>query len=204
MTEVEATDHLILEAAREVFLKKGFAGARMEDIAKTAGMNRALLHYYFRSKRELFQIVFDKHFTELQSGLQDILSSEVILTEKIQLIINFYLDKLEANPDLPAFIIQELTVNPERLFLLIKEKQRLPGRTRLVFEEQVREAVRKGRIREIDSRHLIINILSLVVFPYIGRPYAKMFLELDEPSYNAFLKIRRREISSFILKSIQP
>lgn len=201
---LETTDKVILEAAREVFLKKGYAAARMEDIAKTAGMNRALLHYYFRSKKDLFQIIFDQHFSELQSGLQEILSSADQLTEKIQRIINFYLDKLEANPDLPAFIIQELSVNPERIFQLVREKQRLPGRSRLVFDDQVREAVRKGRIREIDSRHLMINIISLVVFPYVGRPYAKMFLEHDDASYNAFLKIRRKEILSFVLKSIEP
>ena len=200
----DKTDMVILEAAREVFLKKGFAGARMDDIAKVAGINRALLHYYFRSKKDLFQIIFDKHFTELQSGLQEILSSSSQLNEKIEQLINFYLSKLENNPDLPAFILQELSVNPERIFQLMQERQRLPGRSRLVFDEQVREAVRKGRIREIDSRHLIINILSLIVFPYVGRPYAKMFLEHDEPSYKAFLKIRRKEILNFVLKAIEP
>lgn len=115
------TERRILEAAAKVFMLRGKLGASMQDIADEAGINRTLLHYYFRNKDKLFDTVFDKLFAQVFPAIAHIMSSERPFLEKIELFIEAYSNLLQENPYLPVFIIQEITLNPERLAGVIKD-----------------------------------------------------------------------------------
>jgi TetR/AcrR family transcriptional regulator len=110
------TEEKILQAAQIVFSKTGFSGARMDDIAKEAGINRALLHYYFRSKDKLFELVFHKNFMEFVEGIMNINFSNMDLFSKIEAVVNHQIDSNIKNPNLASFILHEFNTNPEIIF----------------------------------------------------------------------------------------
>lgn len=116
MVEIDKnTEQKILDAARVVFTRQGFAAARMDDIATEAGINRALLHYYFRSKQKLFDVIFEENLSRFYRSFIEILSSELDLESKIRNLISAEIDMLLENRDLPLFIISEASRNPEMM-----------------------------------------------------------------------------------------
>ena len=119
MSTKNSTEKQILEAAQKVFVLKGFDGARMQEIADEAGINKSLLHYYFRSKENLFESIFIDAFMKVQANLADLVSSDRPFLEKIQNFIDLYLDILTANPYLPAFVSHEVNRNPEKILSII-------------------------------------------------------------------------------------
>ena len=113
--KVDSTEERILEAAKKVFIRKGMYGARMQEIADEAGINKALLHYYFRSKNKLFEAIFQEAFHEFVPNAFGILKSDMPFEEKIRLFVSNYIDLISTNPFLPIFIINEINQNPDRL-----------------------------------------------------------------------------------------
>src|ERR1044072_922857 len=113
------TEKRILEAAKAVFVRQGTAGARMQEIAQEAGVNQALLHYYFRSKERLAQAVFQQMASRLFPALIQTLASDLSLDEKIDRLVGIYLDNLSKSPFLPGYLISELHHHPERIDQLI-------------------------------------------------------------------------------------
>ena len=111
-TEIN-TEELIFESAIKIFHSKGLAGARMQEIADEAGINKAMLHYYFRSKQSLFEAVFKKAFMQLAPQIHQVLNSDDTLFEKIQNFADKYISFVMENRFLPTFIIQELNNNPD-------------------------------------------------------------------------------------------
>jgi TetR/AcrR family transcriptional regulator len=196
------TEEKIKAAAQKVFLQKGFSGARMQDIADEAGINKALLHYYFRSKDMLFDKIFMEVFQQNLPKINNIAQSDDSLFEKIEKFVGEYLSIINANPLVPLFVVNELTRHPERfLQKLFATTEGGPKLAKLI--SQVQDEVNKGNIKPIAPANLIINIIALCAFPYIGKPMLQMVLALNEIQYKALLEQRKTEVSAFIINALQ-
>ena len=177
MTKDRNTEKKIIEAAKQVFEEEGYAGARMQQIADSAQINKGLLHYYFKSKDKIFETVFTAAFEKMMSKVGKIFQAELPIEEKIEMFVNQYLDVLSKNPNKPK-------VN--------------------LFAQQIQTAVDEGKIRPIKPEHLIINLVSMCIFPFVGKPMIQILLEKDKTQYNKLLKERKTEVTQFILQAIKP
>ena len=206
MSKVEAkpSEELILNSAMKVFTRRGYAAARMEEIAKEAGINRALLHYYFRDKETMFNLIFEKQFKEFFSGIATTLSTNKNLYDKIREIVSHEINVLMHHPDLPRFIITEVALQPERLIQYGQKMGINPRHILEIFNEQVKQEVRLGRIIQIEGRQLLMNIMSLCVYPFAAKPIIKTLMQMDEKSFGMMMEKRKEEVYQFIIKAITP
>jgi AcrR family transcriptional regulator len=194
------TEHKILEAAKDVFLKKGMAGARMQEIADEAGINKSLLHYYYRSKEKLFLAVFQFAIRRFVPGVQQIILSERPIEEKITLFVKDYIDVLLEHPFVPLFIIQEIQRDPDTLFNTFINAGIEPEK----ILQELNEAMERGDIKKIDPRELMINVLSLCIFPFASKPVMqRVFFDNNPDEYNRFLEKRKETASEFIVNAIK-
>jgi AcrR family transcriptional regulator len=201
--KVKPTEELILDAAMKVFTRRGFAAARTEEIAKEAGINRALLHYYYRDKETMFNLIFETRFKEFFGGVFTIIRSEAPLFEKIKNLIEHEINTFSLHPDLARFVIAEIAQQPERL---IKYGQKMNINPRLLitsFENQVNAEVDSGTINPIAGRQLMMNIMSLCIYPFVARPIIKTMMQLDENSFMDMMAQRKKEVYEFIINAIK-
>jgi TetR/AcrR family transcriptional regulator len=198
------TEELILDAAMKVFTKKGFAAARTEEIAKEAGINRALLHYYYRDKQTMFNLIFETRFKEFFKGLFVIFEADNIsLFEKISRMVEHEINTLTKHPDLARFIITEIAQQPE---LLIEYGKKLGVNPRLFiegFEKQVSKEVSAGIIKPIEGKELLINIMSLCIYPFVAKPIIQTMMSVDETIFYQMTEQRKKEVSEFIISAIK-
>ena len=194
----ENTENHILIAARQVFISKGFEGARMQEIADQAGINKALLHYYFRSKEKLFEAVFSEVASNLFPAMRQMLEAELELKEKITLFIRIYLKALDENPFIPAFILNTLNTNPDSFLKYIKKS----GLNPRLLQKQIDDEAARGMIRPIKAEHLMVNIIAMCIFPFVARPIVQNIFNMNNDEYQAYLESRQTEIVDFVLKSI--
>jgi TetR/AcrR family transcriptional regulator len=194
------TEQLILEAAKNVFFKKGYDGARMQEIANEAGINKALLHYYFRSKDKLFEAIFLNAFQQFIPRLIENMNADISFENKIELFVENYLNILIKIPQLPSFVLTEINRNPERIAEMFGKIGIVPSFILKGFQNEVD----KGNIRAIDPKQLLANIVALCVFPFAARPLLQIVLtENDISKYDIFLEERKKEVSRFIINSIK-
>jgi AcrR family transcriptional regulator len=198
------SEELILNSAMKVFTRRGFAAARMEDIAKEAGINRALLHYYFRDKETMFNLIFETQFKEFFSGIGTILSTSKPLFEKIKEIVSHEINVLTLHPDLARFIITEVALQPERLIQYGQKMGINPRQILEIFNQQVEQEQKIGKIIMIDGRQLLMNIMSLCVYPFAAKPIVKTMMQMDEKSFGLMMEKRKVEVYQFIIKAITP
>lgn len=195
------TEKRILEAAKEIFLKKGFDGARMQEIADTAGINKAMLHYYFRSKDRLFESIFNMAIANLFPKVSSILLSELDFEVKLRSFISEYIDFILKNPFLPNFIIHEMSSNPGRFIehlaaIEIRPKLRL-------LQSQLNDKISSGEYRNITIDQLIINVISMVIFPVAASPIIKHLLNKTDDEYSDMLSERKDIVTDFVLSSLR-
>lgn len=194
------TEENILIAARQIFAQKGFAGARMQEIADTAGINKALLHYYFKSKEKLFEQVFEEAFSKLIKPMASFLADDSELFQKIRNICQLYQKVLVEYPFIPNFVLNEVNTDPTRIFHLIHVEGIGSNMSTVLI--QVKQAIADGKIREIDPRELILNIISLSIFPFVGRALATEILYKDV-GMDEVLKSRADRVADFVIQSIK-
>ena len=194
------TEEQILKAAQKIFQSKGMDGARMQEIADKANINKAMLHYYYRSKRLLFEAVFKKAFSLLAPQLNAILNDDSSLEDKIKKFTHNYISFIIKHPYLPNFIIQELNRNP-KFIEKIKKNVAFPNIDK--FKLQVKNEVKTGKIVPINAEQLFINILSLNIFPFVASPLIKAFINVDDKAYKMLLEARKKEVSDFIINAIK-
>jgi TetR/AcrR family transcriptional regulator len=195
-----STEELILEAAQAVFLEKGLAGARMQEIADRAGINKALLHYYFRSKEKLSALIIERAIGVILPRVMAVLETEMELFDKIRLVVDTYLSFVSRNSFLPLFIVNEVNRNPQFFFRAVVEKER----THLdKFRRQVEEAVAQGRIHPINPAQLFMNVMSLVIFPFLGKPIIQVGLGLSDEDFKREMEHRRTEVAEFVIRAIR-
>ena len=194
------TEEQILEASRNVFIRKGFDGARMQEIADEAGINKSLLHYYYRSKDKLFEGVFNEAFGKFIPKVGNLFNTEGDLFEKIEKFIDIYIDMLIANPYIPIFILNEINRNPEKIIQMLKHWGVKPEN----FVKVINKEIKKKKIKYISPEQLIVNMLSLCIFPFAGRPIIQgMLFNNNKKEYDKFLKERKKEITKFIFCAIE-
>ena len=193
------TQILILKAARKIFIKKGLSGARMQEIADEAGINKALLHYYYRTKDNLFNAVFMEALKHIQSEFFIILNSDRDLFDKIRFFFDRYISFLQENSFLPGFIIHEINQNPDRLVEFFKNAGIRPPINLII---QVSEEVKNQRIIPVNPIQFLLNMLSLAIFPIIASPLIKGIFEIDDPDYKDIIEQRKKELAEWFIDSI--
>jgi len=200
------TEEIILSAARQVFIRKGRDGARMQEIADEAGINKSLLHYYFRGKEKLFEEVFNQLFFTFMKGVGGIMGSDKPLFQKIAFFVDSYISLIQSNPFLPSFIINELNRDPKRMgdfvnkFSDIMENESLSK-----FKKSISIAVENEEIRPVKPEHLLANMISMCVFPFIARPILQgLVFAHNEKKFMKFLDERKKVVTEFIIHSLQP
>jgi len=199
-TKDENTEEKILNAAKNVFQSKGMDGARMQEIADNAGINKAMLHYYYRSKQLLFEAVFKNAFSLLSPQLNTILNDDSSIEDKIKNFTFNYISFIIKHPYLPNFIFQELNRNPD----FISKIQKTIGFPNIdKFKKQLHVEIEKGILIPIKAEQLLINILALNIFPFIAAPLIKTITNSDNKAYKELIEVRKTEVSSFIINSIK-
>jgi TetR/AcrR family transcriptional regulator len=203
------TEAQILAAAHEVFLRRGTAGARMQEIADEAGVNPALLHYYFRSKERLAQAVFRQVAGNLIPSLIPLLASDDSIETKVERFVHFYLDFLTAHPFVPAYIISELHHHPERVGQALTAATAMHPREASAalfgkLRAQIAERVAAGTLRAIAPDQFLVNLLSLCVFPFAAKPMLGMMLGIDSHAFARMTEQRKRELPAFFLQALTP
>ncbi|MBE9491838.1 MAG: TetR/AcrR family transcriptional regulator [Bacteroidetes bacterium] len=194
------TEEIILRAAKKVFTRKGYDGTTMQKIADEAGINKALLHYYYRTKDKLFLKVFRIVFQLFVPKMGKIFSSEMTLFEKIEAFADTYIQILINNPYIPVFVMKEITSNPKRLSNAVKYLGVDPEQ----LFQPIRDEIKKGNIEPIDPRQLFVNLIGLCIFPIAAKPMVMAILfNNNEEEYLKFLQERKKEVPRFIINSIR-
>ena len=194
-----STEEKILAAAKTVFHRKGYEGARMQEIADEAEINKALLHYYFRSKEKLFQAVFEEAFSELMASAKQIFFSEKPLNEKISAFLIHYISTISENSYIPWFILNGMYERPEQLKIILEKNKINP----LLLMDHLKMQIQKEYNADINPFHIWLNILSMSVFPVVAKPFLMEVFKLNEEAYNQILKERKSVVPQFVISALK-
>jgi len=202
----ESTEQKILKAAMVIFVQKGRHGAKMQEIADAAGINKAMLHYYFRNKEKLYAKVFHNVFAKIFGSLHKIFETDESFENKLTNFIDQYTRLIAENQQIPLFIMREISEGAEELKpifneILEEKKFALP----ITFIETINNSIQKGEIRKIDSRQIFITIIGSVVFYFIAEPILSVLLKVD-PDFQRenFIEERKIIVVDIILNGIKP
>lgn len=195
----ESAEEKILAAARKIFMTRGMAGARMQEIADEAGINKALVHYYFRSKEQLFETIFERLTQGFWAQVTTVFDSDEPLFDKIRNFCGLYIDKVIQNPYIPLFVLYELNQRPDALTKVFRDNP--PNPTKLMH--QIEAEVKAGNIRPIAPPQLFMNMLSLCVLPFIGKPMFMAVMNIDDKAFLNLMQQRKTEVPEFIINSIK-
>lgn len=199
---VKNTEGKIKCAARNVFTRKGLDGSRMQEIADEAGINKSLLHYYFRSKQKLFDAIFEEAFLRLIPIMASIFEGEGSLFERIDVLAHNYCAVIDENTFVPEFLLHEINRNPGRLASLMKEGGIDVKRMQMLLDKEIK----LGNISPITITSLMVNLMSMLVMPYIGRPLIERIWFDEETSgcsYDEYLARRPKEVAAFIKRALK-
>lgn len=197
----QTTEEKILAAARKVFIRDGMSGARMQDIADEAGMNKALLHYYFRNKEKLFEMIFKEATIDFLPRMNAILGSvNMPLFEKIETFCSEYIAQISRNPFIPLFLLSEMNKQPDQFLKKMWGGQK-PNFG--VMAVQVQDEIAKGTIKPIHPLHLVMNMFGMCVFPFLGRPMIHFATGISNAQFDELMEQRRTFIPKFIIDAIK-
>ncbi len=188
----ENTEEKILQAAEIIFLRDGYSGSRMQDIANLAGINKAMLHYYFRSKDKLFEHIFDKKSKILFPQIEGFLESDVSFLSAVEKFIDIYFGILLANPFLPLFIISTVN-NPEREDFL----EKIPTNLNKKFALKYYDDKAKGIVSDINPMQFVISIMSMCIFPFMAKPLIKKTAGFNDEQFDQFMQMRISELKKY-------
>lgn len=195
------TEEKILDAAKKVFVRKGKAATRMQEIADEAGINKSLLHYYYRSKEKLFRTVFKFAFSNFIPRMAKVFDTDNDTIEIIEFFVNNFIDTIRKNPFIPMFIINEINRKDTSFVTDIIKNS---GMNIDIYIDIVKKDIKAGKINPIDPRQLLVNMLALCILPVIGRPLIQVIaFNDDSKAYEEFLDTRKKEVSELIINSIK-
>lgn len=195
-------EHRILDAAHAVFLRRGTAGARMQEIADEAGVNKALVHYYFGTKAALADAVFEQALATIMPIMWGILVDPGrTLEEKVPAIVRAQIEFHSTRPYFAGYLVSEMHAAPERIARLIAARGPLPLD---VLRKQLRDEARAGRMRPMPAEQFVANMMGLLIFPFAVRPALCELLSLDEAGWRAFLAERLRILPAFVMAGLRP
>jgi AcrR family transcriptional regulator len=192
-----STEERIKEAARRVFTRKGYAATRTRDIAEESGFNLSLINYYFRSKEKLFDIIMLEH---LQLFIHDVMehvnNPNTTLQEKIEVLVGHYIDMLIANPELPIFVLSEINADPGKFVAKVGFDK--IAADNICLAKQWKELVVSGKAPKINPLHLMMNAVSMTIFPFIGGPLIRNRTGITVEEFNALMQERKKLIPKWI------
>ncbi|HLT52207.1 MAG TPA: TetR/AcrR family transcriptional regulator [Arenibacter sp.] len=194
------TEQKILSAAVSIFQKKGMAGARMQEIADEAKINKAMLHYYFKSKHKLFEAVFHQAFNQFSPHINSVFNSDAPVIEKLGKFVDRYITFVQDNPYIPSFLIQEINNNPEFARSFFK-MQGIPDPE--PFKRQIAREIELGLLKPIDPKQLLINLFSLTAFSFAAPGLVKGLLDIDEITFKNMMEERKKLIPQLLIDTIK-
>jgi AcrR family transcriptional regulator len=201
-TQNLSTEAKIRAAARTVFHKKGFAATRTRDIAEEAGINLALLNYYFRSKEKLFQIIMMETMKHFMNGMIGVFNDEKTnLESKIQRVAISYIDLMIKDPEIPLFILSEIRANVDDFFSQMPIAKVILNSALM---RQYKKAQADGEISNMEPIHFLINLMSMIVFPFAAAPMLKKVASLTDPQYQKMMEDRKVLIPIWINTLLKP
>jgi TetR/AcrR family transcriptional regulator len=204
MNNEQNMEQTILKAATRLFLEKGFSATTTTEIAKEAGCNQALVHYYYRTKDKLFAAIFEHKMKNFITNLLQISEEQIPFEEKLTRKIESHFDIIMEDPKFPLFFFAELSANPKRLEIL---KQMLGDKPQVIvkqFQEELQNEIDAGRIRPISVFDLLMTIVSLNIVGFILEPVFKMITNISDEDYQKLLGRRKREHVHIVLQSLKP
>ncbi|MEM8969415.1 MAG: TetR/AcrR family transcriptional regulator [Bacteroidota bacterium] len=195
------TEEKILDAAKEIFSQKGFDGARMQEIADKADINKAMLHYYFRSKQQLFERIVESHIQLITPKLVEAISDSGTVIENLERLVDIYIDTIIENPSMPMFLLNELS---QRRVDAFKQMKKVLEREKAIAKlfQKMKEEQKRGVLKEIPPHHLLLSVMSLIVFPFIAWPVFQHLIEIPEEQYNSMMLERKPIVKDFIRSAI--
>lgn len=188
----------LLQVASKIFFEKGFHGAKMQEIADQAGLNKAMLHYYFKSKQQLFDAVFEQAIQTLFPALKRLFEAPIPLKEKVSLFVDEYTELLTNHAHIPIFILSELRMNPQKVEEMAQGK---PFQVEILFQ-QIQTEIEAGKIPSIDPPQFVLHLLSMCVFPFISGPIWKGFFSMNDAQQQDFFKKRKQSILDFFFQNL--
>lgn len=192
-----STEDKIKEAARKLFTSSGFAAVTTRDIAAEAGINQALLHYYFRSKEKLFEIIMLENLNRFVAGVRDVINNEqTTLEQKIEILIATYIDNLSKEPELPLFIVNQVKSNPDDLLKKLGIESTVKNSYLL---KQLRTSDYSNLLKSINPLHIVINLVGLTVAPFLMAPILQKIMKLNQQQFMALVQERKALIPEWIL-----
>lgn len=203
-TEADAQSR-ILDAADAVFVRHGIDGARMQEIANQAGVNKALLHYYFRSKEDLAKAVWFRVASSFVPGVFQMLASDYSLDEKIDRFVDVYHATLTRHPYLIAYVISEAARRPELVDeFYTPERRRAARRMIAKLSRQIDEQVEEGAIAAVSVEQFITTLVGSCLFPFAARPMLAAVLGLGTKKFDDFMNQRKRDLPKFLKRALKP
>lgn len=199
--DINDVENRIIEAAKKVFIAKGFDSATMGDIATEAGIGRTSLNYYFRTKEMLFNTILDKLMYALLPNLDQIVDEKSTYKEKTRKIADLYLTTLRKNDLIPLFVVNELQRDPQHfLKAVMKDPERIQPIIKL--RKFVELEMERGNLRKIPIVDIVSTLVSLIIFPFLVRqPLTQMFLDGNQEEFDEFLD-RRVDLVGDILDNL--
>jgi AcrR family transcriptional regulator len=198
----ENTEIAILEAAKKVFTKRGFSGARMQEIADEAKINKAMLHYYFKTKEKMFKVILEDTMAMIVEKFGQAIESKGTVMEKFEKIIEAYISNIKENPHMPIFILHELSQNRLQFLDAVKSKiHHLPNF--LEFFQQIQEEQEAGLIKPIPPMHLLLNVMSMSIFPFIVKPVFCNIIGIPEEQFDLLMDQRVEVVTQFVKNAIE-
>jgi TetR/AcrR family transcriptional regulator len=202
MTEKEKlTEEKIFEAATDVFVEKGMDGARMQDIATHAGINKALLHYYFRTKDQLFNKVFEKIAGRMFQKFAPVFDEKLTLEEKLRFFFRTHISFMQDNPRLPGFILTEINRNPARIKKLISTIEF--RKVWMILYEQHKDELEKYNITEDNLPQVMTTIASMSVFPFAARGILEGIFQNMGIDFDKYIEERKEFAADFLIKALK-
>ena len=197
-------EQAILEAAEKLFLEKGFVATSTTQIARAVGCNQALLHYYFRTKENLFNKIFEHKFRLFFQQVFDTTDlNEMSFIDKIKRITESHFDIIAENPRVPMLILNELSRMPNQLLMLREKLHELPEKLFVMMQKELLTEIEAGRVRQVDFLDIIITIVSLNVSIFTLLPIGSTIMQLDEKQINEIIAHRRSENVKIVLSYIK-
>lgn len=201
MNQDKQTEEKIFEAATEIFEEKGLAGARMQSIADKAGINKSLLHYYYRSKERLFEAVFMALLEKILEKFKPVLQENMSLEEKIRFFFREHIAFLQKNPRLPGFILNEINNNPALIKKMLRNIDLSPLWNTIL--EQHKHELHKYNIEEKSLPQILTSIVSMSVFPFAAKGILGTLLDKLGYDFDSYLEERKTFAAEFVIRSIR-
>lgn len=201
MNGKQTTEEKIKEAAREIFMKKGYSATKTRDIAEHAGINLALLNYYFRSKEKLFnQIMMESMSSFFQAMTVVFMDAGTTLEQKFAKIVHGYIEQIKQQPDTPLFILSEMQRNPEEFLSKLTKKFKI--KETILFQQLITE-IGKEKLEKINPIHFLMNLMSMTLFPFIGKGMLEHIGDINPQQFTALMEERKALIPMWVMQMLR-